>query len=142
MDYVGELLSSNFATIIAVLIAATCLLFIYYFAIPCYEERNALRLKLQEKESSTNPDLAQSVEQLQAALHDLRLVVESLRDTPTHNEEEQRELLAVVTEIRTHMSQLSSRMLGLSNAVHLALSKPHQQASFMSGTSELRGLRE
>lgn len=144
MSYIEWLLTSNYATIIAVIIAAICLAFLYYVALPAIQERNSLREQLANMQEAATADCGCDAE-VSECLDSIRDVVTKLQADAEAarlaGNDSQRDMLNVVSEIRTNVNQLSARLLGLSNAVHLALNSS-QGARLAGQGSDLRGLRE
>lgn len=142
MNYVEWLLTSNYATIIAVGIAAACLAFVYYIALPAMRERNSLREQLaslsEAAPSACDAEVAICLDDIREVVTQLQADVEAARQT---GNDSQRDLLNVVSELRINVNQLSARLLGLSNAVHLALNSS-QGARITGNGNDLRGLRE
>lgn len=142
MSYVEWLLTSNYPTVIAICIAAACLAFLYYVALPAIQERNSLREQLSSLQEMAP---AGCDEELTECIESIRDVVTKLQEDVAADRqagnESQRDLLNVVSELRVNVNQLSARLLGLSNAVHLALNSS-QGARIVGNGNDLRGLRE
>lgn len=142
MSYIEWLLTSNYATIIAVFIAAVCLAFMYYVALPAIQERNSLREQLASLQEAAPVSCDTEVSECLDSIRDVVMKLQADADAARlAGNDSQRDMLNVVSEIRTNVNQLSARLLGLSNAVHLALNSS-QGARLAGQGSDLRGLRE
>ena len=142
MSYIEWLLTSNYPTIIAVFIAAVCLAFMYYVALPAIQERNSLREQLASLQEAAPVSCDTEVSECLDSIRDVVMKLQADADAARlAGNDSQRDMLNVVSEIRTNVNQLSARLLGLSNAVHLALNSS-QGARLAGQGSDLRGLRE
>lgn len=142
MSYIEWLLTSNYPTIIAVFIAAVCLAFMYYVALPAIQERNSLREQLASLQEAAPVSCDTEVSECLDSIRDVVMKLQAEADAARlAGNDSQRDMLNVVSEIRTNVNQLSARLLGLSNAVHLALNSS-QGARLAGQGSDLRGLRE
>ena len=142
MSYIEWLLTSNYATIIAVFIAAVCLAFMYYVALPAIQERNSLREQLASLQEAAPVSCDTEVSECLDSIRDVVMKLQADADAARlAGNDSQRDMLNVVSEIRTNVNQLSARLLELSNAVHLALNSS-QGARLAGQGSDLRGLRE
>ena len=142
MSYIEWLLTSNYATIIAVFIASVCLAFMYYVALPAIQERNSLREQLASLQEAAPVSCDTEVSECLDSIRDVVMKLQADADAARlAGNDSQRDMLNVVSEIRTNVNQLSARLLGLSNAVHLALNSS-QGARLAGQGSDLRGLRE
>ena len=156
-ELISELLSTNFATAISVLVAALALAFIYWIAIPAIRrtielerELETVRTQLAQKETESEVNRVAEILSGISLLGDTMAMVKDTlmqvegrlaasEQARTRGEEKNQEFYDHLNEVRQIMGTLSQRMMSLSTAVNQIAN------SRARGTSEagdkVRGLR-
>lgn len=135
-ELISELLSTNFATVISVIVAALSLAFIYWIAIPAIRRSIELERELelvcaQLAQKETEPEINRVAEILSgisllgdtmAMVKDTLMQVEgrlaASEQARTRGEEKNQEFYDHLNEVRQIMGTLSQRMMSLSTAVN------------------------
>lgn len=135
-ELISKLLSTNFATVISVLVAALALAFIYWIAIPAIRRTIELERELEtvctqlaqkETESEVNrvAEILSGISLLgdtMAMVKDTLMQVEgrlaASEQARTRGEEKNQEFYDHLNEVRQIMGTLSQRMMSLSTAVN------------------------
>lgn len=156
-ELISKLLSTNFATVISVLVAAAALAFIYWIAIPAIRrsielERELETVRAQLKQKETEPEINQVADVLSsismlgetmAMVKDTLLQVEgrlaASEQARTRGEEKNQEFYDHLNEVRQIMGTLSQRMMSLSTAVN-QIANSRSRGHDESG-GKVRGLR-
>ena len=135
-ELISKLLSTNFATVISVLVAALALAFIYWIAIPAIRrtielerELETVRTQLAQKETESEVNRVAEILSGISLLGDtMAMVKDTLMQVEgrlaaseqdrTRGEEKNQEFYDHLNEVRQIMGTLSQRMMSLSTAVN------------------------
>ena len=135
-ELISELLSTNFATAISVLVAALALAFIYWIAIPAIRrtielerELETVRTQLAQKETESEVNRVAEILSGISLLGDTMAMVKDTlmqvegrlaasEQVRTRGEEKNQEFYDHLNEVRQIMGTLSQRMMSLSTAVN------------------------
>ena len=135
-ELISKLLSTNFATVISVLVAALALAFIYWIAIPAIRrtielerELDIVRTQLAQKETESEVNRVAEILSGISLLGDTMAMVKDTlmqvegrlaasEQARTRGEEKNQEFYDHLNEVRQIMGTLSQRMMSLSTAVN------------------------
>lgn len=135
-ELISKLLSTNFATVISVFVAALALAFIYWIAIPAIRrtielerELETVRTQLAQKETESEINRAAEILSGISLLGDTMAMVKDTlmqvegrlaasEQSRTRGEEKNQEFYDHLNEVRQIMGTLSQRMMSLSTAVN------------------------
>ena len=135
-ELISKLLSTNFATVISVLVAALALAFIYWIAIPAIRrtielerELETVRTQLAQKETESEVNRVAEILSGISLLGDTMAMVKDTlmqvegrlaasEQSRTRGEEKNQEFYDHLNEVRQIMGTLSQRMMSLSTAVN------------------------
>lgn len=156
-ELISELLSTNFATAISVLVAALALAFIYWIAIPAIRrtielerELETVRTQLAQKETESEVNRVAEILSGISLLGDTMAMVKDTlmqvegrlaasEQSRTRGEEKNQEFYDHLNEVRQIMGTLSQRMMSLSTAVN-QIANARARGTSEAG-DKVRGLR-
>lgn len=127
MDFIQTLLNGNFATVIAVIIAAALIAFTYYIALPAITERNQLREQVRDNHSPERVEnlverVAEELSQVTQQIAELNKAMSDMHSHATATSRAdgtaQAEMYTVMDEIRQQLHNLATRFVSLTNTVN------------------------